>query len=152
MNLNTTTVPNLDLNRYLGEWHQIATISTWFQPNLIEVKAKYSLLPNGLVQVENSGVGKIFRLPSKIKGTARIPEQNNPSKLKVRFPLFGEGDYNVLELDPNYQWALVGGSSPNNLWILSRSLSITMDLYNELKEKARLRGYNSSKLKITKTS
>lgn len=148
MNLNTQTVQNFDLNRYLGEWYQIATIPSWFQINLVEVKAKYTKLSNGQILVENSGKGKIFGIPNKIKGTARIPNPQIPSQLKVKF-FFGEGDYNVLELDQNYQWAMVGGSSPDKLWILSRTSSIPMDSYTFLKAKARARGYNVDELKIT---
>lgn len=127
--LNTTTVSNFDINRYLGEWHQIATIPAWFQKNLRKVKAKYSLNPDGSIKVENSGIGKTFGFTSKITGTARVKNANNPSALVVKFSPFGEGDYNVLELDENYQWAIVGGSTPDSLWILSRTEYISENLF-----------------------
>lgn len=70
-----------------------------------------------------------------------------PGKLKVSFFLFFYAEYNVLELDSlNYQWALIGSSTPDYLWILSRTPHIDQTLYNELTEKAKVRGYEISKL------
>lgn len=148
MSLNTNTVAYFDLNRYLGVWHQIATIPIWFQRDLIRVTAQYSLLPNGKIEVNNIGYGAITGIKNQIIGTAEKASGSIDGWLKVRF-FFGKADYFVLELDPNYQWAMVGGSDADSLWILSREKQILMSLYEQLKENARNRGYNVDKLVIT---
>lgn len=51
------------------------------------------------------------------------------------------GDYWVVELDPDYQWAVGGGPSRKNLWILSRNPEMDRVLFRNLKERARQRGY-----------
>ena len=51
-----------------------------------------------------------------------------------------------MELDKDYQWALIGSSSDSYLWILSRKPQIEKELYNELLEKLKKRGYNIDKL------
>jgi len=66
--------------------------------------------------------------------------------LKVSFFWNFYGDYYVLDLEENYQWVIIGSSSDNYLWILSRTPHMDPDLYNELLEKIKLRGYDISQL------
>ena len=143
--LNTKTVENFDLKRYLGTWHQIATIPSWFQLNLTNVKAEYSTRKDGLINVKNSGIGKLSGFKSSLKGTARVVNPEIPATLKVKFFL-NEGDYFVLELDEDYQWAMVGGSDKDSLWILSRNRNLSDEIYQMLYQKAKQRGYEVSKL------
>ncbi len=146
--LNTTPVNYFDINRYLGLWYQIATIPSWFQKNLIEVKAQYSLKNNGKIEVLNSGINKNTGRVSTIVGSAKQASSSNIGWLKVSF-FFFPADYFILELSPSYDWALVGGSDPDSLWILSRENKIRLELFNQLRENARNRGYNVNKLIIT---
>ncbi|HHH54716.1 MAG TPA: lipocalin, partial [Bacteroidetes bacterium] len=59
---------------------------------------------------------------------------------------FFYGDYYVMELDENYQWAVIGSSSDKYLWILSRSPKMEDSLYNQILKKLSNRGYNINKL------
>ena len=67
-------------------------------------------------------------------------------KLKVSFFWFFYAEYNVLELDENYQYAMIGSKSPKYFWILSRTPQMDPATYDRLLEKARIRGYNLDKL------
>ena len=71
-----------------------------------------------------------------------------PSKLKVSFFWIFYGDYFVLELEENYQWAVIGSSSDNYLWILSRTPQMDEKEYEKLLQKLTQRGYEVSKLII----
>ncbi|GLQ45970.1 hypothetical protein GCM10007862_10210 [Dyella lipolytica] len=55
-------------------------------------------------------------------------------------------DYWVVDLDPNYQWAVVGSPSKKYLWILSRTPSMPSQLFEQLTHRAELRGYDINKL------
>lgn len=144
--INKTTIKDFDLNKYLGTWYEIARFPHSFERDLIGVTATYSLEDNGRVKVLNKGYKKSFSGDLKAAyGKAKITSV--PGKLKVSFFLFFYAEYNVLELDSlNYQWALVGSSTPNYLWILSRTPRIDEVLYNDLSERAKVRGYEVSKL------
>lgn len=144
--INKTTIKDFDLNKYLGTWYEIARFPHSFEKDLIGVTATYSLKENGGLKVLNQGYKKSFHGELK---TANGKGKLTPvlGKLKVSFFLFFYADYNVLELDSlNYQWALVGSSTSNYLWILSRTPHIDKNLYNDLTEKAKARGYEVSKL------
>lgn len=146
--IDKSVVKELDLERYLGTWYEIARYNHSFERGLVGVTANYSIRKDGKIKVLNSGYKK--SLDGKFKqatGKAFIPNpETEPSKLKVSFFWNFYGDYYVMELDDDYQWAIIGSSSDNFLWILSRSPIIELRLYKELLDKIEARGYDTSKL------
>ncbi len=143
-----STADSVDIDKYLGKWYEIARFPHRFEKDLIGVTAHYSKRDDGKITVVNAGYEKFFEGKYKeITGVAKIPDERDASKLKVSFFLFFYADYFILELDAeNYQYALVGSSSDNYLWILSRSPFMPDDTYSMLVEKARQRGYDVEKL------
>ena len=51
------------------------------------------------------------------------------------------GDYWVIDLDPEYRWALVGAPDADYLWILSREPQLEEAVVERLLERADARGY-----------
>src|SRR3989339_1204669 len=140
-----TVVRELDLNRYLGTWYEIARFPHSFEKNLQGVTATYSLRRDGKIKVLNQGFkGSLEGKLSTAVGKAKIPDPSQPSKLKVSFFLWFYGDYFVLELDPDYKWAMIGSSTDNFFWILSRTPKMDPAVYQMLLENAKKRGYNIS--------
>lgn len=146
--INNSTVKQLDLNRYLGTWYEIARFPHTFEKDLVGVTATYSLKPNGKIKVVNQGYLKTLDGKLKVaEGKAKIPDKSEPGKFKVSFFLFFYADYYVMELDHiNYNWVMIGSSSPRYLWILSRTPRMKPETYQMLLSKARNRGYDLSKL------
>lgn len=143
--MNKTTVSNLDVNRFMGSWYEIARYEHSFEKGMTHVKANYSLLPDGTIRVLNSGMknGK----KKEIEGKARKKKgSNSNSKLEVSFFLWFYSDYFVFELDDNYQYAVIGSSSDKYLWILSRTPQLPQSTINDLLIKIKKRGYDTSKL------
>jgi apolipoprotein D and lipocalin family protein len=145
--MNYSTVNQLDLERYMGTWYEIARFDHSFERGLTGVTATYELKPDGKISVINQGY-KISPDGKRRKavGKAKQPNLADPGKLKVSFFLFFYTDYFILELDENYQWALIGSSSDKYLWILSRTPLIGEEVLNIILQKARLRGYDTGKL------
>ena len=145
--IDKSVVSSLDINRYLGKWYEIARYDHSFELGLQGVTATYSMRKDGKIKVVNAGYkGSLEGKRSEAIGKAKIPDRSEPAKLKVSFFLFFYGDYFVMELDQEYKWALIGSSSDNFLWILSREPVISTELYNELLDKLVKRGYNVDKL------
>lgn len=132
----------LDLNRYLGDWYEIARFDHSFERGLSFCKANYSLREDGKVAVLNTGMksGK----PSEANGKAKLTD--NPRVLRVSF--FGPfyGDYRILMLDEDYQWVLVGGGSDKFLWILAREPKLSDEVREQILAEAIRRGYDVNKL------
>jgi len=82
---NLETVPEVDLDRYAGVWHEIASFPQRFQKGCHCTTATYTKSDKGYIVVENrcnkEGVqGK----ESYIKGKAFIDPGSGNSKLKVQ--------------------------------------------------------------------
>ncbi|WP_318348676.1 lipocalin family protein [Aquipluma nitroreducens] len=145
--LDKTTVKELDLNRYLGTWYEIARFPHSFEKNMVGVTATYSLRDDGKIRVLNQGYKNTLNGELSVaEGKAKIPDPSEPGKLKVSFFWIFYGDYNVLELDENYQYVMIGSSTDKYFWILSRTPQMSPETYEMLLEKARKRGYNLDKL------
>jgi lipocalin len=145
--IDQTTVKELDLNRYLGTWYEIARFPHSFEKNLVGVTATYSLREDGMIKVLNEGYKNTLNGErSKAVGKAKIPNILEPGKLKVSFFWIFYADYFVLELDENYRYVMIGSSSDKYFWILSRTPQMEPAVYEMLLERARKRGYNLDKL------
>lgn len=147
--IDTKTVSELDLNRYLGTWYEIARFPHSFEKDLVGVTATYSMRDDGKIKVVNQGYEKT--LDGKLSvaiGKAKIPNKAESAKLKVSFFWIFYGDYFVLELDKDYQYVMIGSSSPKYFWILSRTPQMAPKTYEMLLDKARKRGYNLEKLLV----
>lgn len=143
--INTSTVRQLDVPRFMGKWYEIARYDHPFEKDMTHVTAEYSLEANGKIRVVNQGMK--HGTPKTAIGKAKQPDPTKyPGRLKVSFFLWFYSDYYVLELDKDYQYALIGSSSDNYLWILSRTPEISEPILNELLENLQKRGYDLSKL------
>ena len=126
-------VDSVELDRYLGTWYEIASYPAWFQRNCTAVTARYSLRDDGLIEVVNSC--RKGSLDGKLKqstGRAKVVDTDSNAKLKVSF--FGPfwGKYWIIDLDPDYQWAVVGEPKRKYLWILSRTRSMDDEVYKRI--------------------
>lgn len=146
--VDTSVVDELDLQRYLGTWYEIARYDHRFERGLVGVTANYSMRPDGKIKVVNSGYKNTLDGEySEAIGKAKIPDPvNEPAKLKVSFFWLFYGDYYVLELDEDYQWAVIGSSTDKYLWILSRTPQMDTFVYNDLQQRIANRGYDTSEL------
>ena len=140
-NIDNRTVTNLDINRYMGRWYEIARFDHPFERGMERCVADYRLLPDGSVEVLNSGYkeGKHRVSRGKAKTTSL------PGELKVTFFIFPAPD-KVMELGDNYEWSIVGSSSPNYLWILSRTPTLPDSVQVDLLERCKRRGYDIEEL------
>lgn len=143
-NIDNTTVPALDIPRFMGKWYEIARYEHRFEKGMTHVSATYSLLDNGKIRVVNEGEkdGK----HKQVTGRAKQPNPQDPGKLKVSFFLWFYSDYYILDLAPDYSYVLVGSSSDKYLWIMSREKTLPAEKQEELLDKLRTRGYDISKL------
>jgi len=143
--MNTATVNELDLNRYLGTWYEIARFDHRFERGLVGATATYSMRDDGKIKVVNQGRKNVLDGKLSIaEGKAKLTDE--PGKLKVSFFWIFYADYFVLELDKEYQWALIGSSSAKYLWILSRTPKLDDNVKKMILQKAEERGYDITKL------
>jgi apolipoprotein D and lipocalin family protein len=152
-----TTVASVDLDRYAGEWFEIARFPNRFQEKCAgEVKAVYARRPDGRVDVTNT-CRTSDGATTAARGVARVVDQATRSKLKVRFAPavlsflpFVWGDYWIIGLDADYRWAVVGSPDRKYLWVLSRTAQLPQELLDQALARARANGFDVSKLQRTR--
>ena len=139
-------VCNVDLERYLGTWYEIARYPHRFEKGLEQVTATYQQKRNGKIRVLNEGVKR--GVSKSATGTAWVEDSDCTGRLLVKFfPLF-KSPYNIVKIDQeDYQYAVVVGRKKKNLWILSRTPVINKKLYKELVDFAVSLGYKKRKIR-----
>lgn len=143
--------PSVDLARYAGTWYEIARLPNRFQRDCAsDTTATYTLRPDGKITVVNQCRTSEGRLKSA-KGTARVASGREPNtKLKVTFFWPFSGNYWILDLDPDYRWAVVGEPGRDYFWILSREPKLDEAVYGRILDRARKQGYDLGPLMKTR--
>ncbi|MDQ3394322.1 MAG: lipocalin family protein [Bacteroidota bacterium] len=150
-NFPLEVVPNIDLDRYSGDWYEIARMPAPFEKGCYGTKAKYIKDAIGNIIVENTcNIGSPVGKEKRVKGKAFIPDKNNNAKLKVQFFWPFTGDYWILDIGKQYEYALVGEPTRKYLWILSRTESLEKSVIEQLVQKGINRGFNTHKLIFTR--
>jgi len=142
------TVEKVNIDKYLGSWYEIARYEHSFEEGCTNVKATYSLnKDNGYINVLNECTKEGKKTVAK--GVAYAEDESN-SKLKVSFFRPFYGNYWVLMLGDDYEYALIGEPSREYLWILARKSSIDEKLKEKILSELPKLGYTKEKLIWTK--
>lgn len=144
------TVEKVDLSRYLGLWYEIASLPQWFQKNCYGTTAEYAMVAGEIEVVNRCNKGSLQGRESKAVGKAWVVDPSN-AKLKVQFFWPFRGDYWIIELDENYQYAVVGSPKRKSLWILSRTPKMDEALYADLIERIKTKHHYQNLEQLRKT-
>lgn len=133
---------------YAGTWYEIARMPNWFERGLYNVRASYTLNPDGTLKVVNSGMrcGKLKSVTGKAWFTVR-PEVG---ELKVQFFFPFSSVYKIIYVNNDYSIAVVTGSDYSLLWILARTPQIPQNELIKLIQYVTALGYESENLIFTK--
>jgi apolipoprotein D and lipocalin family protein len=137
-------VPHVELNKYLGKWYEIAHLPAKFQEGCTDTTATYTLSEDGNISVLNECKrnGKL----KQAKGKAKVVDKNSGAKLKVTFFWPFYGDYWIINLGKDYDYAIVGTPNRKYLWILSRTPQMEDNLFSQLIESVKSKGFDVNKL------
>ena len=151
------TVAAVDLDRYVGDWFEIARFPAWFQDKCVsDAMAHYARRTDGGIDVINrcreaDGDIKVARALAKVEDTRTF------SKLKIRFaPRVLSflssvwGNYWIIGLADDYSWAVVGSPGRKYLWILARAPQLTGEPYESALRAARANGFDVGRLVPTR--
>ena len=150
-NAQLAAVTDFQPEKYMGVWYEIARLPHYFERDMDYVEAEYSLNADGTIRVENRGVrGNEKR---KIVGKAKLKfPKRQPLTGELRVSFFGPfySDYRILELPPDYGYAVVTGSDRDYLWILSRKPVMDRKLLDAILQRLREWNFAVGKLEFPK--
>jgi apolipoprotein D and lipocalin family protein len=139
------TVDSVDLEKYAGKWFEIARLPNSFEEGCECTTAEYGV-EEKYVSVTNRCYDMEKQEWKDINGKAFPVKGTNNSELKVQFFWPFRGDYYIVDLDENYQHALVGSPNRKFLWLLSRTPQMDEREYIRLIEKAKELGFDTDQL------
>jgi apolipoprotein D and lipocalin family protein len=144
------TVAHVELTRYVGVWYEIASYPQRFQKGCTATAAVYALRDDGMIQVINRcNRDSLDGRETIARGRARVVDHESNAKLEVSFFWPFWGDYWIIDLDPEYRYAVVGHPSRKYLWILSRTRTMDPLTYSGILERLTAQGYDIAKLRVT---
>ena len=123
-----STVASVDLTRYAGTWYEIARLPMWFQRHCVDSAATYTIRQDGKIGVHNDCLTDRGTV-DQADGVATVVDTTSNARLMVTFDNFfarlvgpsREGNYWIINLDPDYTVAMVGTPDRRYLWILART-------------------------------
>lgn len=145
--LKIDTVPYVDLARYTGTWYEISRFPNSFQKDCFGTTATYSIRPDGSIAVLNECRKKSMDgKKDSAKGKAWVVDKQSNAKLKVQFFWPFRGDYWIIDLGKDYDYAVVSDPKGKYLWILCRTSVMPEKQYQGIVDWLMLKGFDTEKL------
>lgn len=145
-------VDDLDAVQYAGLWYSVYELPVFYglypfgysSEKCVNSTATYTIESENTIHVLNKCI--LRGREQQVEGTARYANSSDKNgALIVNF--FGfDSDYNVIGLDENYQWAVIGSKNRESLWLFSRTPTIDETLFDEMKDIAESEGFDNSQL------
>ena len=143
----TPQTSNFDLDRYMGQWYEIARLDHPFERGLIRVTSTRTKAPDGTIAVVNRGIDKATGQARETRATARLLDSAGRPTLEVDYGAAGgKHTYDVLVMAPDGSHALVGATDRSALWMFSRTPTLDAPTIENLKARALSAGYSLDNL------
>jgi apolipoprotein D and lipocalin family protein len=149
MNSQISTVPNVDLNKFMGKWYVIAHIPTFIEKNAFNAVESYELNKDGTIATtftfnEGSfnGNNKIYRP----KGFVKNNKTNAEWGMQFIWPI--KAQYKIVYLDQNYSHTIIARDALDYVWLMSRNKKISPNELTKLTEMIKSIGYDINELRM----
>ena len=140
------TVAQVDLDRYVGLWYEIARYPNGFQKDCRNSTAMYTARNDGKIDVVNKCRSEKDGSIREAKARAWVVDSSSNARLKVSFFWPFRGDYWIIDLGQDYEYAVVGTPNRKYLWILSRAPEMAPDVLARIIENVEGQGFDGGKL------
>jgi len=147
------TVSNVELKRFQGRWYEIAKLPRPTQADCHGTIAVYTQTSSTTMNlVHQCNLGSLSGPLHESAADGVVNDPSVASKLSVNFGGGFYGDYWIIDLGENYEYAVVGHPTRQFLWIISRTPSIESSVLDPIIQRAKDKGFDTSKLQYTEQS
>ena len=141
------TVSHVDLNRYMGDWYVIANLPYFAEKGKVASIERYEAGTDGKIANTFIFRKKSFTAPEQQwHAIATVVNQETNAEWRVQFFWPIKLAYLVIDLDPDYRWAVVGHPSRNYFWILARDRQMKDEVYAGILQRAAAQGYDTARV------
>jgi apolipoprotein D and lipocalin family protein len=139
--------PTVDLSRFQGQWFEIAKLPRATQASCTGTTAFYVLRDNGLDVTNQCRVGS---LDGSLRTSLQRVDAGDSGSAKLSLEVAGfVGDYWILEVGQDYEYAVIGVPSRDYLWILSRTPTFDAVVLEGIVQRMKASQFETSKLDYT---
>jgi apolipoprotein D and lipocalin family protein len=140
---------NVDLSRFQGKWYEIARLPRTTQTDCHGTIAFYTQNTDGtLAMVNQCNVGSTAGPLNTVTMSAKVPDQTVPAKLALDVGGY-TGDYWILEVGSNYEYAVVGHPSRLYFWVLSRTPTLDPSTMQGVLDRAQTNHFDTTQIQYT---
>lgn len=145
-NMTTRPAAAIDLPRLMGPWHVIAHVPYFGERGHVASRDEYTLRADGRIAVHYV-YRQGFSEPVKtMDSTATVKDGSGNRRWTTWFFGVIPTKFNILEVAPDYSWALINYPGRDLAWVFARPADIGDAQYAELVAKMRGHGVDTSKL------
>lgn len=146
----------VDLQKFMGLWHEVARLPHSFERSCIQITSEYTLKKDGKINITNRCIKENGHKRSA-HGEVKIVDKTNNAKMEVEFAPdwlkwsgIGKEDYWIIDIDPQYKWAVISEPNRDFLWILSRMPVLDSKIYDNIINKLENWDFDLSHLVVSK--
>jgi apolipoprotein D and lipocalin family protein len=140
---------DVDLTRFQGTWYEIAKLPRPTQTDCFGTVAYYQRVATDAMHLVNEcHVGSLDGPLKTVNMDAKVSDLAVPAKMALDIGGF-YGDYWILEIGKDYEYAVVGHPSRSYLWILSRTPALDAPTLQGVVDRTAGAGFDTSRLEYT---
>jgi apolipoprotein D and lipocalin family protein len=143
-----TTVDNVDIERFMGDWYVIANIPTSIEKEAFNAVETYALDDDGSIATTftfNKGGFDGEKKRYNPRGFIRNTQTNAEWGMQFIWPI--KADYRIIYLDEDYQVTVIGRNKRDYVWLMAREPAISSENYNAMIRLIGDAGYDISKVR-----
>lgn len=140
------TMPQVDLQRFMGDWYVIANIPTFIERGAHNAIESYRLAPDGRVLTDFTFNDGAFDGPLKHYEPVGYVRDSSNAVWGMQFIWPIKAEYRIMFVDPDYQQTIIGRSKRDHVWIMARTPQIPDADYERHVSFLREQGYDVAKL------
>lgn len=140
------TMPQIDLQRFMGDWYVIANIPSFIERGAHNAVESYRLADDGRVLTDFTFNKGAFDGPRKHYEPVGYVSDDSNAVWGMQFIWPVKAEYRIMFVDPEYAQTIVGRSKRDYVWIMARTPAIPDADYERHLNFLREQGYDVARL------
>ena len=143
-----TTVPQVDLERFMGDWYVIAHIPTWPERNAWNAIESYALNPDGTIATTFTfREGGFDGEHKEMHPTGFVTDTKSNAIWGMQFLWPFKADFRISYLTPDYGLTVISRERRDYVWVMARSPEIPETERQAVEEHLKASGYDLAELR-----
>ena len=137
------TANQVDLERFMGDWHVLGNVPTFIERKAYNSLESYELAEDGTVSTTfrfNKGALDGPEKTYRPRGFVRDTQSNAVWGMQFVWPF--KAEYRILHVNAEYDQCIIGRSKRDYLWIMARNPDLPDAAYEKLVAIAEEQGYS----------